>query len=252
MIGAMLLQRLGWAGGPRAMRSVASCAAVALAVGVLIGLGGCGSNGSSSVSFTDDPQAQEKITGVVYGPNGALAALAPAWWERQLNLSFSSPAYGLQGVSPIGAGLPVSLSLLDAIDFADGRIDSPKPLVTSALTDEEGRYSIIDPAAEDVTVCRKVLAAGSGTSLTRALVFSHNVQIDAASEALVRVLLDHVSTSLSPLCNYSVDDLARLLQKVQDVTVSAHGDTAGEINDDAYLRAKNNRFVQQMLVDLGN
>ena len=218
---------------------------------MLISLGGCGSDGTSAVTLGGGTHTEEKMTGVVYAPGGVLAS-AQSGWSPQFNFGFASAAYALQGVAPVGAGLPVSLVLLDSLDFSDGQIDSPKPLITAALTDDTGRYEIIDPAVEDVNICRKMLSVGGGDALTRALVFSHETQIDATSEALVRVLLEHVASSTAQLCDYNANDLTKLLAKLTDVTLNATGTTVAEINNDAYLRAHNNPVVQQMLVDLAN
>jgi hypothetical protein len=195
---------------------------------------------------TDPPVLEEKITGIVSAPNGVLAT-APRWWQSPLSFPFVSAAFALQGVSPVGAGLPVSLSLLDSVDFADGRIDSPIPLFTAAITNAAGRYTIISPDAEDTAVCRKMLAAGGGNSLTRALVFSHEVDINATSEALVRVLLDYVGGSQAQLCDFSVGELTDLLGLVRSATAPAKGGSAPEINEHAYQLAANNRRVQDAL-----
>src|SRR5262245_47893991 len=105
---------------------------VVLGLGCVLGLSGCGSDGSSGLTLpTDPPKTEEKITGLVLAPNGAQAS-APHWWEG-LQIGLSSPAYALRGVTPVSDGLPVSLSMLDATDFADGSIDSPRPLITATL-----------------------------------------------------------------------------------------------------------------------
>jgi hypothetical protein len=234
------------------MRAMVLASALVWVVGMAVSLNGCGADGSSGATLpTDPPQKESKLTGVVYAPNGVLAG-APRWWDRHFDFGIASPAYALRSVSPVASGLPVSLALLDAIDVADGYIDSPKPLVTAALTNDEGRFTIIAAAAEDVITCRKMVFAGGGDALTRAFVYSHEVQIDAASEALVRVLLDHLAASLSHLCNYNTGELTQLQQTVNDATFSAHGDTAAAINEDAYQRAKANRFVQAALVSAGS
>lgn len=235
-------------GGRPLVRRVRGAGSVAGMLAILLSFApGCGSEGSSEVTLvTDPPTVEEKITGIVSAPNGVLA-MAPRGWQSPLGLPFVSMALALQGVSPVAAGLPVSLSLLDSVDFADGRIDSPIPLFTAALTNAEGRYTIISRDAEDTSVCRKMLAAGGGDSLTRALVFSHEIDVNATSEALVRVLLDYVGGSQAQLCDFSVSELTDLLGLVRAATFPASGDTAAEINERAYQLAVTNRRVQEAL-----
>lgn len=209
-------------------------------------LSGCGSDGSAGVTVLPGGANEPIVTGFVLAPNGVMAR-ATSRWQLVLQGALVGPALALQEVSPVGRGVPVSLAQLDWVDFADGRIDSPLPLDLDTVTEADGRYRIVDPEARDVLGCRKLLTAGSGTTTMRALVYGREVNIDAASEALVRVLLDFVANSTAQLCDFSASELQRLQQKVNDVTYTARGNSVAEINAAAYELARRNRSLQQAL-----
>jgi hypothetical protein len=211
---------------------------------------GCGSDGSSAVMVPPVGDGNEPIvTGFVFAPNGVMASSSPTrLFQYAFERLFVSPASAVQGVSPVGAGVPVSLVELDWVDFADGRIDSPLPLDLDTVTEADGRYRIVDPEARDVLGCRKMLIAGAGSTVMRALVFGREVNIDPASEALVRVLLDFVSGSTAQLCDFSASELQRLQQRVQDVTFTARGNSVAEVTAAAYELARRNRSLQQALL----
>lgn len=215
-----------------------------------LAIAGCGSDGSSAVRIVPDGNANEPIvTGFVLAPNGTMASNERSrFWDVALQQFLVAPAVALQGVEPVGAGVPVSLADLDWVDFADGRIDSPLPLDLDTVTEADGRYRIVDPEARDVLGCRKLLTAGSGTNVMRALVYGREVNVDPASEALVRVLLDFVANSTAQLCDFSASELLRLQQRVNDVVFTARGDSVAEITAAAYELARRNRSLQQALI----
>lgn len=216
----------------------ATCALV-----LLVG-SGCGGDGTSDVTIKDPTvEESQKLSGIVSAPYGVLAS-APRWWE---GLSLVSSAQAAQGLFPVGPGLPVSLSELDANDFADGAIDSPRLVLPAVVTDTDGRFTFIAPEALDVTNCRKMVAVGNGETLTRALVFSRQVAIDATSEALVRVLMEYVHGSRAQLCDFSAYELSQLYRVVSDATYLAYGDDVASVNEDAFRRAWTNKTVQRTL-----
>ena len=232
--------------GSRGWRSHALAASLVIAVSAS-SIWGCGSDGSSGVVVLPGDSGNNPIvTGFVLAPNGVMARTTPPW-QIAFEGILASPAQALQGVSAVGSGVPVSLAQLDWVDFADGRIDSPLPLDLDTVTEIDGRFRIVDPEARDVLGCRKMLTAGTGTTIMRALVYGREVNIDAASEALVRVLLDFVANSTAQLCNFSASELARLQQRVNEVTFPARGNSVAELNEAAYQLARRNRSLQQAL-----
>ncbi len=219
-------------------------------VGYSIGaalIAGCGSDGSSAVTVIRVPTpGAGVITGIVQAPNGVIAA--PRIWEPRFAWSlWSSMAEALQGVRPVGAGVSVSLSMLDSADFADGTIDAALPLVVDIVTEADGRYTIMDPAADDVTSCRKMVTAGTGTAVMRSFVYGREIPIDSSSEALVRVVLDYVAGSTSQLCDFDTAELVRLQRKVADVVFAARGNSVEELNQRAYDLARTNRSLRAAL-----
>lgn len=220
----------------------------ALGVLCLMLVGGCGSDGSSSVTVVRNPTPPAGvITGIVRAPGGVIAA-PRLWWNPRLAWSLvEGVAVALQGVQPVGAGVTVSLSALDAADFADGKIDRPLPLVVDTVTEANGRYTIMDAAADDVTSCRKMVTAGTGTAMMRALVFQREVPVDSSTEALVRVLLDYVAGTTAHLCDFDAAELVRLQQKVADVVFAARGNSVEELNTRAYDLARTNRSLRLAL-----
>lgn len=208
---------------------------------------GCGSDGSSAVTVVRNPTPPAGvITGIVRAPGGVIAA--QRLWDPRLAFALvESVAKALQGVQPVGAGVTVSLSALDAADFANGRIDHALPLVVDTVTEANGRYTIMDPVADDVTSCRKMVTAGAGSTQMRALVFQREVPIDSSTEALVRVLLDYVAGTTADLCDFDASELVRLQQKVADVVFAARGNSVEELNARAYNLARTNRSLRLAL-----
>ncbi len=231
-------------------RSLGRGFSVLLAGVIGLATAGCGSDGSSSVIIPPGGSSNEPIvTGFVLAPNGVMANTQGSHLMGYVLGPFlPAPVVALQGVSPVGAGVLVSLAQLDWVDFADGRIDSPLPLNLDTITEADGRYRIVDPEARDVLGCRKVLIAGSGTNVMRALVYGREVNVDPASEALVRVLLDFVANSTAQLCDFSASELLRLQQRVNDVVFVARGNSIAEITAAAYELARRNRSLQQALL----
>lgn len=219
-----------------------------LGCGIVVSfLAGCGSDGSSGVTVVRNPTpGAGVITGVVQAPNGVIAA--PRILEPRFAWALvASPASALQGVQPVGAGVSVSLSALDSADFADGKIDSPLPLVVDTVTESNGRYTIMDPAADDVISCRKMITAGSGNAVMRSFVYGREIPVDSSSEALVRVVLDYVAGTTAQLCDFDAAELVRLQQKVAEVVFAARGNSVEELNRRAYDLARTNRSLRLAL-----
>ncbi len=231
------------------MRRVVGRVVPVAALTGLLSLAGCGSDGSSGIDVRPGDTPQANITGIVYGPGGAIA-MHKAWWDVGL---VSSAFALLPGVTlPVGPGQPVSLSQVDIVDAGDGVIDHDQPLIPLTFTNFEGRYSIIAPEAEDVTSCRKMVSVGSGTALTRSFVYRKSpVDIDATSEAMVRVILDNVAQTRHQLCNFSSDELIQIYDKVFVAASTARGDNVADLNQAAYVRARGNRDVQAALAAAG-
>jgi hypothetical protein len=198
---------------------------------------GCGNNGQTDLSTQPGPDTRPAISGVVLAPNGVYARAGSAWdWANALLLTPRAAA--LQNVAPAQGTLRVALSQVSPVDAADGSIDSPL-LINQNDTDGEGAYRIVDPIAAHVDTCRLMVSVGSGNGITRAFVTAKtNTNIDAVSEAVVRVILDRVIRAPAVnLCDFSVDAIVGISNAVDRAATLAFGDTVAAINDDAFTRA---------------
>lgn len=216
---------------------------------VVLAAVGCGHDGSVDITFLPTPPPiVAAVTGVVLAPNGEFAA-AGGWWEWPAQLRLVQRAHALQNVLPAGGILEVTLSRIDLVDAKDGRIDTPLLLATGR-TDGDGLYKIVHPAAGNLDDCRLIVAVGGGELLTRAFVVSHTTNIDAVSEAVVRVVLDRL-TKAPPvqLCDFKTDGLLRILAKAQNAAFPAKGDSIAEINQDAFEHVRTNRNVKKAIDD---
>jgi len=210
-----------------------------------LGLAGCGSDGTSEVSLRGEciveqgepipvgclPELVGKITGIVSAPNGVYAAAQDSWWFA---FSLVSQAHAFFfNVEPVGTGVEVALSEVTPLDVADGSIDFPQPLVQFALTNADGIYEIETQVAEHIDRCRLLLSVGTG-DLSRSLVYSNDVNIDPASEAVVRLVLRRINQTRLQLCDFSPEGLRLITREAEKAAVIAEGASVQEVNDDAF------------------
>jgi hypothetical protein len=213
---------------------------------------GCGSDGSVNVTLPRTPQPiVGAVSGTVYAPNGEFAS-AGGWWRWTCPFTLLSPAYAqtcLANLLPAGGTLNVALWQIDTIDTKDGEIDNPRTL-NQVRTDSDGLYQIVDSAAEHLETCRLMVVVGHEESLTRAFAIEHTTNIDAVSEAVVRVVLDRLTQSPpAQLCAFTNAGLANILDEARTAACSAKGSTVAEMNDSAYQRVKVNCGVLQAIND---
>jgi len=213
---------------------------------------GCGSNGTADVLLRPTPQAiVAAVNGTVLAPNGEFAA-ADGWrrWACAFNLLSPADAQTcLMDLMPAGGTLQVALWQVDLLDAKDGKIDNPR-LLNEARTDDAGLYEIVDPAAEHLDTCRLMVVVGSNDMLTRAFVIEHTNNLDAVSEAVVRVVLARLTQSPPvQLCDFTNAALANILDKASDAACSAKGNTVAEINQSAYDHVRVNCGVLQAIND---
>lgn len=225
--------------------------AVALSSGALaLALAACGSDGTAEVSPRGEciveagepipvgclPELVGKITGVVFAPDGRYAGRDPYWWWPDV-LTLASEAYALLfNVEPVGIGVEVGLSEVTPMDVSDGKIDSPIPVYQWAETDADGVFEILAREAEQIDRCRLILSVGNERNgdLSRALVYANNVNIDPASEAVVRMVLARIHSTSLQLCDFSPEGLRLITEQAQEAASIAEGANVEEINDDAF------------------
>jgi hypothetical protein len=232
--------------GRRALGGVLGAVCLALAAA------GCGSDGTVDVALQPTPKViVGAVTGTVFAPNGEFAA-ADAWsrWACSFGLLSAADAQTcLMNLMPAGGVLNVALWRINFIDAKDGQIDNPL-LVNQARTDGDGLYQIIDPAAEQLDTCRLMVVVGSNDSMTRAFAITHTTNIDAVSEAVVRMVLNRLTQSPPvQLCDFNNDALANITDKARAAACSAKGDTVAAINQSAYDHVKVNCGVLQAMND---
>jgi len=233
--------------GRRALGGLLGVTWLALAVA------GCGSNGTAGVILQPTPRPiVAAVNGTVFAPNGEFAA-ADIWHRWVQVVGLLSPAYAqgtcLANLMPAIGDLNVVLWLVDSIDAKDGVINNPR-LLNQAHTDGEGLYEIVDSAAQDLNVCRLMVAVGGNDSLTRAFAIDHTTNINAVSEAVVRVVLDRLTQSPPvQLCDFTNAALTNISNETSNAACSAKGDTVADINESAYNHAKVNCGVLQAIND---
>lgn len=250
--------------GGRQMRSLKSWCRLGLA-GLLLGMVGCGHDGSASIDPPpSEKPAEEAILGVVRTPNGLFTA-APALMRtlrmagladragRWIGFGLASrvfAAYTNPYIEPVGEGHKVVLSRALQGDAADGAIDGPETL-SETYTNPFGQYEIVSFDARRIGLCRLMVSVGGDGQRTRAFVLGQTTDVDASSEALVRVILERL-TQAPPLqlCQLSVEELKYVRTEVERATVVANGDTVEEINDSAFEAARRSGCVRQALGDV--
>jgi hypothetical protein len=226
-------------------------AAVASATLIALLAAGCGSNGQSDVAIRPPPPDNTaSISGVVLAPNWQFARAA-GWrqWADALCLVPRANALAAN-VIPVQSVLRVAFSQVFPADADHGTIESPR-LIMQVDTDDNGAFTIVDPAAANLDTCRLMVSTGSGDSWTRAFVLSKTTNIDAVGEATVRIVLDRLTRAPAvTLCdNFSRDALTQITGAVARAATLAFGDSVTEINDDAFTRACGNPKVKQAVDD---
>jgi len=189
--------------------------AVAAGLAALTALAGCGADGSSSATFSGSGQnILPAVSGTVWVPPGTDFAAIPAW-RKWLETVFVAPrAYAeIPGEARIQTETWVTLNWLIESDAADGKIDAPRALsdgVGAERTDQNGSYKIISADTSNLDACRLYVSVGrSGRrSWTRAFVFDRTTNLDAVSEAVVRMVLKRL-TEAPPiqLCDFTSAEL---------------------------------------------
>lgn len=228
-------RKTGWIAG------VCVAAAAALA--------GCGADGSSGVVIS-----KPSVDGTVYAPSGEFAARPRSWqWAQALTLVARADA--LQGMAGVITPEEVSLSRLDPVAAAHGcppQIGCTQ-LITSTRTDSSGKYQISNDALADLDTGRLIVHVGSDAlfTLTRAFVYSHSTDIDANSEALVRLVLHRLTQAPTvPLNTFTAEALQSLAMRAQILTQDLSGDSVADVNANVYNRLATSATMQKLMDDI--
>jgi len=194
--------------------------AVAAGLAALTVLAGCGANGSSNATIPGSGHnILPAVSGTVWVPPGTDFA-ATAQWRKWLETVFVAPrAYAeIPGEARIQTETWVTLNWITESDAADGKIDSPRAVSDqdrygTDRTDQNGSYTILSADASDLDACRMYVSVGhSGKrSWTRAFVFDRTTDLDAVSEAVVRMVLKRLTEAPAvQLCDFTSEDLREI------------------------------------------
>lgn len=228
------------------MRSKKTLLGIAAATWVVL-LAACGTESKLDISHPPPPATpgvQVRVGGQVRMPEGKVAS-KDAWVTYAWNL-FVRRAQALfaANVRPVGAGVPVHLSIV----LPDGSLAGP---LTTAATGPDGRYSLVLPDGRDpASVCRYVVHVGDAASgsLTRAFLTAADDQqdIDFQTEALVRLVLDRVRAGFD-LCAANVTELRAMLARIRLLPDVIVGSNAADVNLQARQAAGADETLQALL-----
>jgi hypothetical protein len=231
--------------------AVVCCAALALV--------GCGADGTSS-AYIPPQNPAPSVSGPVYAPNGQFAAVER--WRQWLDALWLMPrAYAALGSeTPVISEQNVALSKLDPDQAAHGHPELGQYLLGQEPTDPaDGTYLISAKDLANFQPCEIIVQVGSGGALTRAFILSCTTSapvsctadIDAVSEALVRLVMDRL-TEAPPvlLSSFTRDGLQRMYDYAQQALLHVSGASVQEINDNAYQLLANNKTIHSIMDDV--
>lgn len=216
-----------------------------------LALAGCGANGTSQV-YSPPGNPAPSVSGTVYAPNGQFAA-AERWWQWANALRLMPRAYASQGLMQhINSEESVSLSSVNPTAAAHGCLPASASLCVDPIPGGEGRtdpqtgtYRISNSTLTDVndtTSDRLLILVGGGDLLTRAFVFSCTTQpvvsctanVDAWSEAVVRLVFDYLARTTAQLSDFSNEDLGKIDYAARILAGNVSGTSVAEMNDNVY------------------
>ena len=185
-----------------------------------LALAGCGADGTSSV-YIPPANPAPLVSGTVYAPNGQHINS-----EESVSLSRVNPTVAAHGCPPIGVS-----PCVDPIPGGDGRTDP-----------HTGTYRISNSALADTNGDRLLILVGGGDLLSRAFVFSCTTQpvvsctanVDAWSEAVVRLVFDHLARTTAQLSDFSNENLGKIDYVARVLAGNVSGASVAEMNDNVY------------------
>lgn len=240
------MMRMGWQSGLRLLFVCAAAWTIA----------GCGNDQNANVTLPgQQPVILPAVTGTVFAPNGEFAAISP-WRKWLAELVLIPRAYaGIAIEEPVASEQEVSLSSVsnaDAAHAVNGYIQS-STLIGVARNDLVGRFKIVMDPPLDINASHLMVAVGAASPeplLTRGFVFQQNTDLDAVSEALVRLVLKRLTQAPAiQLSDFTNDQLAQIYAEVEQASRRAGADgtpidTVAQINNEAYRLAANDNGVQ--------
>ena len=194
-------------------------------VGVTL-LAACGGDAGISVGIPGGGgPAGPQVHGTVLMPNGQLSRIEPSLLQRIAELG-ADAALALSGnVLPVGRNVQVNLQQVGG------------GVLKSAFTNDMGQYTIDLPDGVTEGACpRLFVSVGSGSTLTRALVYgsdkSTTIDIDAFSEAAVRIILAQGDS-----CAFLPSEIRDIVNAIRFLPGNVSGATTAELNLNAWATA---------------
>jgi len=205
--------------------------------GVLCGLAcvvalaaGCGGDATTKVSEPPPPPPPgPAVSGSVLMPNGVVAAVSPSLLERVGAFAVSQAVALSANVQPVGRNVEVRYRQFGASSVL-GRTN----------TNDQGLYRFVLPDGVNEAACPPLMVeVGGGAGFTRALVFTTTdaVDVDFASEAAVRMIVDQLERTAGDICAYTPQDVRHIVDLIRQKPGFVPGTTAAEVNANAYALA---------------
>jgi hypothetical protein len=186
----------------------------------------------------DDLDTATVVDGVVEAPDGEIVH-AQGLWDA-IAAVLIPKVLAITGLEPVGAGEDVRLEVIDGA----GEVIN---LLATQSTRADGSYSHPLASAEQPG-SSLVVSVGEDQSLMRAFVASESVDINPATEATVRLVLD----SGDPPGNFSAAELTVIQEAVDEATDDvAAGMTIATANARAEQRAGDDPEVQAAIATAG-
>ncbi len=207
-----------------AVMAIAILALALAACGGKSGGGGvsAGGSGGSGVSHPPLVPASIVVSGTVSAPGGAVALLTDkSLFAKASDLFFSSANAAISGIATVPDGTRVDLIRIDDTGAQTAALAN--------TTTTGGKYSLDLPGLGLMTASDLVVQISSSTSSAklRAFVTSASVNIDPASEATVRLVLEKIAAVPgASLKNFTVRELDDLGASVF-LVLGMQGATAG-------------------------
>jgi len=204
---------------------------------------GCG--GDAEVSVVR-PNTSPDVAGVVELPAG-VASNSDGFLWRFASLIIAR-AEALVGVVP-APNAPVEVTRYTQDDILNNDTIG-SVVIGSTVTNQDGRYQV--PLGNDIIDdCGggRILVSTSLAGLTRAFAFSdeQDITVDAASEAMVRLIVNAVKNQGADLGTASNADLQQLLAAIVQATADVGGATVSQINTNAFIAAAEDPEVVGLL-----
>jgi hypothetical protein len=191
------------------------CMALALCLGVLAALSGCGSVGSGD-SASGAGSAALTVSGAVQTPGGTATYRAAARSAAQL--------------ANVTSSVPVSVYTTNA---------AGETLLVSGATDALGNFSIVLPAGVNLTDYSIIVKATFGANTLRALISSSSsITVSPASEAAVQIIEERLVLAGATKESISRDEMLTIWKEVVSATDNLDYSAATSVSQ-AVTLAKN-------------